>query len=218
MDNALQKQIHVMAQQMWDSAARPYGMALDFWLMAEKMLLEAATTVAKMQNIAMSTPRLPNFTEWPTFAAPVEQTQALAECMRKAAGHQIALGQDYWMAAAKHVFAVQRALESVAGAPDGSKTKQLVNELAALPPQDYLERIRQRAYESWEKAGARYGTPFEHWLKAEQDMLSIFVAASRGAEAGLSESSMPKVSAAPPAAVAKKPRPRAAKKASPKKA
>jgi hypothetical protein len=187
MDKMMQKQIHVMAQQMWDSAARPYGMALDFWLMAEKMLVEAATTIAKMQNVALSSPRLPNFTEWPTYAAPVDRIQALAECMRQTAGNQLALSNDYWTAAAKHIFAMHNAINAIGTAPIQQQTKEVVTKLATMSPPEYLEHIRVMAYESWENAEEQYGSAFDHWLKAEQDVLSLFVAASRGVEAELAE-------------------------------
>ena len=43
-----------------NSAARPYGMAMDFWLMAEQMVLEMMAATARMQDKATSAPPLPS--------------------------------------------------------------------------------------------------------------------------------------------------------------
>jgi hypothetical protein len=38
--------------------------------------------------------------------------------------------------------------------------------------QDLSERIRERAYEIWNASGCRDGEADEHWLAAEQEILS----------------------------------------------
>lgn len=35
---------------------------------------------------------------------------------------------------------------------------------------DYLERIRRRAYELWEKEGRPEGRELAHWVQAEQEI------------------------------------------------
>src|SRR5512132_4025790 len=70
--------------EIWRSPSgnrpRPYGMAMDFWLMAEKMVLEMMTATARMQDKATSAPPLPSSGDLPS-AAPVGQVRELAECM-----------------------------------------------------------------------------------------------------------------------------------------
>ena len=40
MDHELEQQIRELAYGLWQSAERPYWVALEYWLMAEKMVLE----------------------------------------------------------------------------------------------------------------------------------------------------------------------------------
>ena len=80
MEKAVEEHIRVLAQPLWESAARPYGMAMDFWLMAEQMVLEMMAATARMQDKAISPPPLPRTGELPS-AVPVAKVRALAECM-----------------------------------------------------------------------------------------------------------------------------------------
>ena len=54
MDKATEEDVGGLAQPLWESAARPYGMALDFWLMAEQMVLEMMAASARIQDAASS--------------------------------------------------------------------------------------------------------------------------------------------------------------------
>ncbi len=40
MDHELEQRIRELAYGLWQSAEGPYWMALEYWLMAEKMVLE----------------------------------------------------------------------------------------------------------------------------------------------------------------------------------
>jgi hypothetical protein len=42
MDNLGNKYIEELAYGLWQSAGRPYWVALDFWLMAEQMAVQMA--------------------------------------------------------------------------------------------------------------------------------------------------------------------------------
>ena len=108
MDKAVEENIRKLAQPLWESAARPYGMAMDFWLMAEQMVLELMTVTARMHDKATSAPPLPLMDELPS-AVPVGKVRELAECMWESAGRQYGMAQDYWLSAERHVLAMMRA-------------------------------------------------------------------------------------------------------------
>ena len=94
MDKAVEDHIRTLAQPLWESAARPCGMALDFWLMAEQMVLEMMAATARAQDKALSPPPLPSPGELPS-AAPIAKVRALAECMWESAGRQYGITQDF---------------------------------------------------------------------------------------------------------------------------
>jgi hypothetical protein len=170
MDKVVEGKIRGLAQPLWESAARPYGMAMDFWLMAEQMVLEVASATARMQNKAVTLPEMPRVEEPPT-AVPVHKVRALAECMWESAGRQYGMAQDFWLAAERHVLAMLRASMPSTGS-EASHTR----ELAALSPSAYLDQIRVAAYHTWEAAGQRYGQALDYWLQAEREMLRALTA------------------------------------------
>ena len=43
---------------------------------------------------------------------------------------------------------------------------------------DLSDRIRERAYELWIASGYRYGEAEQHWLTAEQEVLSAHLSAA----------------------------------------
>lgn len=43
MDNDQDKRIQELAYSLWQTAERPYWVALEYWLMAEKMVVEMMT-------------------------------------------------------------------------------------------------------------------------------------------------------------------------------
>jgi Protein of unknown function (DUF2934) len=172
MDKAVEENIRGLAQPLWESAARPYGMAMDFWLMAEQMVLEMMAASARMQHKALSPPPPPTVGELPS-AAPVAKVRALAECMWDSAGRQYGMAQDYWLSAERHVLTMMRAATAL---PPRENAKPWAAELCSLEPSAYLERIRLMAYYSWEAAGRRYGQALDYWLNAEREILSIMAA------------------------------------------
>jgi hypothetical protein len=172
MDKSVEEDIRKLAQPLWESAARPYGMAIDFWLMAEQMVLEMMAATARMHDKAMSAPPPPSIAELPS-AAPVGKVRELAECMWDSAGRQYGMAQDYWLSAERHVLAMMRAATAL---PAPRSSNPWTAELNSLSPSAYLERIRSMAYLYWEAAGRRYGQALDYWLRAERDMLSMMAA------------------------------------------
>jgi hypothetical protein len=166
MDSAIETQIRELAEPLWQSAARPYGMAMDFWLMAEQMVVEMVAATARLQKAALTEP--PRTYGLLPEAAPVAQIRALAECMWNAAGQQYGMTQDFWLAAERHVLAMMRAT----AAPMRDGTAAWAEDLARLSPAAYLERIQVVAYYLWEAAGQQYGRALDFWLEAERRTLS----------------------------------------------
>lgn len=180
MDKALEFQIRELAQPLWESAARPYGMALDFWLMAEQMVLEMMTATARMSERATAADSFGQPWELPE-AAPVTRIRELAELMWEAAGRQYGMAQDFWLAAERHILAMMRAASG-----NDEETRRYYQELASLPPGAYMERIRRTAYYLWEAAGRQYGRALDFWLVAEQQTLETLAgAAARGSYPGV---------------------------------
>lgn len=180
MTTAAHEKIRNLAQPLWESAARPYGMALDFWLMAEQMVLEVMASTARMQDRAVNPPPLPPHAGDIPGAAPVRQVRELAECMWESAGRQYGMAQDFWLSAERHVLAMMRA----AAQPPASGADPRATEWATLSPSAYLERIRVMAYFYWERAGRSYGEALDSWLRAERDVLDLMAASAGRTEAG----------------------------------
>jgi hypothetical protein len=184
----MEERVRELARPMWESAARPYGMALDFWLMAEQMVIEVMATISRIQADAAAAdlPKVPEHRLWPPDAVPVVRIQRLAECMWDSAGRQYGHAQDFWLAAERHVLAMIRAAQ--AGAVS-KEYDEMVADLCTLPPEAYLERIRIMAYYLWESAGRQYGHALDYWLEAEQSLLQLLTNApgSRSPTVGLSK-------------------------------
>jgi hypothetical protein len=173
MDKSVEENIRNLAQPLWESAARPYGMAMDFWLMAEQMVLEMMAATARMQK-ATSAPPPPSGGDLPS-AVPVGKVRELAECMWESAGRQYGMAQDYWLSAERHVLAMMRAATTLP-MPGSLSSKAWTAELLDSSPSAYLERIRTMAYQYWEAAGRGYGRALDYWLQAERNMLSMMAA------------------------------------------
>jgi hypothetical protein len=175
MDKVTEENIRGLAQPLWQSAARPYGMALDFWLMAEQMVLEMMAATARIQDTAFRPPPPPLAGEELPTAVPVGKVRALAECMWESAGRQFGMAQDYWLSAERHVLTMLRAATSL---PSDNEVQPRAVELFALEPTAYLERIRLMAYNYWEAAGQRYGQALDYWLRAEREILNTMATAA----------------------------------------
>lgn len=161
MDTQMDIRIRSLAHPLWESAARPYGMALDFWLMAEQMIFEMLSASARLANTAAGDNAAADDGQ-ASHKAPVERVQELAHCMWDNAGRQYELALDCWMSAEQHAIALSRAAKA---AREGTR------ELAALPAPAYVEHIRRQAYFLWESAGQQYGNALDYWLQAEHQVL-----------------------------------------------
>ena len=174
MDQLVEQKIRALARPLWELAARPYGMAMDFWLMAEQMVLEMMAATTRMQGAAIAKAPRP-LPELPT-AMPVDQVRQLAECMWESAGRQYGMAQDFWLAAERHVLAMMRAAAASGGA--GEAAESWIRDLPRLSPAGYMERIQVAAYYMWEAAGRHYGRALDFWLEAEKQTLEAMARAS----------------------------------------
>jgi|APTNR8051073442_1049403.scaffolds.fasta_scaffold00566_22 hypothetical protein len=175
MDRETDAQVRELARPLWESAAQPYGAALDFWLMAEQMVLEAMASGARMQAQAVqdAPDRLPGVLP---ETVPVQRINNLAQCMWEHTERQVDAAQDVWLAAERHVLTMLRA----AATPERiSPLSKWAEDLAELTPQAYLERIKVAAYMMWESAGRQYGNALDYWLRAEEEMLGSLAAVAR---------------------------------------
>jgi hypothetical protein len=52
----------------------------------------------------------------------------------------------------------------------------------AMPsrPEDFEERVRQRAYELWEASGCPQGCEAEHWCQAESEVAALYARPAAG--------------------------------------
>lgn len=183
MESSTENHIRELARPLWESAIQPYGMAVDFWLMAEQMVREMTEATARLTTAVREMP--PAFApRWLPEAVPVARIQELAECMWDAAGRQFGLAQDYWLAAERHVLSQLRVIAALDAVPDAPAW---VRELAGLPPHAYLDRIRVMAFETWQGGGNAFGNALDNWLEAEKTVLGAMAALARGFEAGQAE-------------------------------
>ncbi|MBK8174945.1 MAG: DUF2934 domain-containing protein [Rhodospirillales bacterium] len=190
MDESVDERIRRLAQPLWESAAQPYGMAMDFWLMSEQMVVEMMSMTARMHNQAISRTVPPLAVRELPVEAPINRVRELAQCMWESAGRQYGMAQDFWLAAERHVLTMFRATAKVS--PTASDPSW-VAELAELPASAYLERIRVLAYYFWETAGQRYGDALDYWLQAEREVLDMMALSGERAAA----QAMPAESAVP---------------------
>jgi len=183
MDKKTEQRIRDLAQPLWESASQPYNMALDFWIMAEQMVVDLSRAATHLHlDISKQVP--PFVPSWLPNTAPVDRVRALANTMWEAAGHNYETAQDCWLAAEQHVYAMIRA----AAVPENSNAhNHWARQMATLTPDDYLERIRTAAYFLWEAAGHQYGRSLDYWIEAERSVLQTLTAMARGYEEGRAE-------------------------------
>lgn len=179
MNQQTESQISNLAMPLKESAAAHYDLAVDFWLIAEQMVLEvmdASTKVAGLGTLrdvpqAKIDPPLP-------AEVPTERIRDLAHCMWESAGRQYGLALDYWLSAERHVLTMIRAASGMA-TPSTKSAQAMAQEYATASAAAYLERIRETAYFLWEATGKQYDGALDDWLKAEKEVLEYMATAAR---------------------------------------
>lgn len=174
--NNLEHQIRNLAYDMWRSAESEFGHALDFWAMAEQMVVEMTADSARRANVAASS-ALEIATAWPAAlrALYLYRVRELAHNMWIAGTEQRDRSMDYWLAAEKHLRLLTESTVRTAGTRLGNENL-LVDTFEKFSPANYLEQIRTLAYQLWETAGRQYGSALDFWLTAEQKVLESLTA------------------------------------------
>jgi hypothetical protein len=107
-------QVRQLAQYMWESAGRQYGMAQDFWLAAERhvmaMMRAAAASGVASQAADSWIREMPRMSP----ATYMERIQVAAYHMWEAAGRQYGRALDFWLEAERQTLA---ALAEMAATP-----------------------------------------------------------------------------------------------------
>lgn len=175
MDNPLEHEIRDIAHDFWLNAGTDFGWtALDFWLMAEQMVVELTAESARQVKIAAAM-ALENSAAWPSAlrALYAYRVRELAHNMWSASTEQRDRSMDYWLAAEKHLRSLTESAARTASARLGGDQDSLVKTFETFSAANHLEQIRKTAYQLWEAAGHQYGSALDFWLTAERKTLEM---------------------------------------------
>ncbi|HRD66938.1 MAG TPA: DUF2934 domain-containing protein [Candidatus Competibacter sp.] len=189
MENDLEHEIRNFAYDMWRSAGNEFGRALDFWVMAEQMVIEITADSARRASAAAASV-IETAAAWPSAlrALYLYRIRELAHCMWSTSTEQRDRSMDYWLAAEKHLRLLTESATRVTSASLGQE-EALIKMIETFSPANYLEQIRETAYQLWETAGRQYGSALDFWLAAETKILDSLT--SNGPAATASKSAAP---------------------------
>jgi hypothetical protein len=179
MKQETREQISNLADPLKQAAEGRHDLAMDFWLIAEQMVLEVmdATTKVAGLSVLQDVPQAKIDPPLPAVV-PTERIRDLAHCMWDSAGRQYGLALDFWLSAERHVLTMMRA-SSGAATPSTRDARAMAQEYATASAAAYLERIRETAYFLWEATGRQYDGALDDWLKAEKQILNYMATAAR---------------------------------------
>ena len=172
MENDLEHYIRNLAYHIWRSAGNDFGQtALDFWVMAEQMVIEMTADSVRRANSATAT-TVETVTAWPAAlrALYLYRVRELAHCMWSASTEQREGSMDYWLAAKQHLRLLTESAARTTGATLG-KEAALAKTFETLSPANYLEQIRKVAYHLWEMAESQHQSALDFWLAAEDRIM-----------------------------------------------
>ena len=173
MENDLEHDIRHLAYDLWRTAGRDFGQtALDFWTMAEQMVIEITANSVHRTNTAAAAV-VETATDWPPAlrALYLYRLRELARCMWSASTEQRDRSMDYWLMAEKHLRLLTEAAARAAGAHLG-REEALAKTFETFSPADYLEQIRKTAYHLWETAESQHQSALDFWLAAENRIMA----------------------------------------------
>lgn len=168
MENDLEHDIRKLAYHIWQTAGREFGQtALDFWEMAERMVIELTADSARRASTATAS-AFENAATWPSAlrALYLYRVRELARCMWSASTERRDRSMDYWLAAEKHLRLLAEQTAHNAGVRLG-REEDLTKTFETFSPTDYLEQIRKTAYQLWETAESQHQSALDFWLAAE---------------------------------------------------
>jgi hypothetical protein len=176
-DKLLEHDIRYLAYHLWQTAGRDFSQtALDFWAMAERMVIELTADSVRRANTATAS-AVETAAAWPAAlrALYLYRVRELARDRWGASTEQRDRSMDYWLAAEKHLRLLTESATRTAGARLG-REEALVKTFETFSPVDYLEQIRKTAYQLWETAENQHQSALEFWLTAENRFLESLAA------------------------------------------
>ena len=105
MEPDLEHDIRHLAYDLWQTAGREFSQtALDFWGMAERMVIELTADSVRQMNTATASV-IENATAWPPALRALYRYRVseLARYMWSAGAEQRDRSMDYWLAAEQHL-------------------------------------------------------------------------------------------------------------------
>lgn len=177
METELEHDIRNLAYHIWQTADRDFSQtALDFWVMAERMMIELTADSVRRANAATAT-AIENAVAWPAALRALYRyrVRELARGMWAASAEGRDRSMDYWLAAEKHLRLLAESAAHAAGSTRGCE-EALARTFEAFPPADYLEQIRKTAYQLWETAENQHQSALDFWLAAEHRFLESLAA------------------------------------------
>lgn len=178
MENDLEHEIRNLAHDIWLTAGTDFSRtALDFWRMAEQMVIEMTADSARRAN-AVAVAAVETAAAWPSALRALYRyrVRELAHCMWAAGVEQRERSMDYWLAAEKHLRLLAESAARTAAHANLGQEEVLAKTFETFSPANYLEQIRKTAYQLWESAGRQYGSALDFWLAAEQKVLDSLTA------------------------------------------
>jgi hypothetical protein len=172
MEPDLENDIRNLAHHLWQTAGCDFGQtALDFWAMAERMVIEMTADSVRGMNAANAS-AVENAAAWPAalHALYHYRVRELARGMWAASAERRDRALDYWLAAEQHLRLLAESAARTAGAAFGQE-EALAQTFERFSSADYLEQIRKIAYQLWETAENQHQSALEFWLKAEQQFI-----------------------------------------------
>lgn len=182
MESDLERDIRDLAYHIWQTAGRDFGRtALDFWAMAERMVIELTADSARRANAATAV-AVENAVAWPSALHALYRYRVceLARCMWAASNEQRDRSLDCWPVAERHLRLLAESATRVAGAALG-REETLVRTFERFSAADYLEQIRETAYLLWETAENQHRSALDFWLEAENRFLESLASGATAA-------------------------------------
>lgn len=177
MEPELEDDIRKLAYHIWQIAGRNFGQtALDFWAMAEQMVIELMADSIRRANTATTT-AVESAAAWPAALGALYRyrVRELACGMWAASAEQRDRSLDYWLAAEQHLRRVAESAARAAGTGLGQE-QVLAKAFETFSPVNYLEQIRKLAYQLWETAENQQRSALEFWLAAEHQFMESLAA------------------------------------------
>ena len=177
METELEHDIRNLAYHIWQTAGRDFSQtALDFWAMAERMVIELTADSVRRAN-ATTAAAVENAAAWPAALRALYRyrVRELARGMWAASAEQRDRSMDYWLAAEKHLRLLAESAAHAAGSTRG-REGALARAFEAFSPADYLEQVRKTAYQLWETAENQHQSALDFWLAAEIRLMDSLAA------------------------------------------